>query len=88
MARDGFPGKSKDFKWGRYDYPVTKSQKRSLDALWYLLSGLPREYMGSFEDTLAEGSFYSQDAVTGNVTFGLCHKSVTVDRRGRLMSNH
>lgn len=79
-----FPGRRADQKWGRYDYPVTKTQKATLDGLWYMLSGLPRAYEN---DRLPQGGFYSQREDTGAVVIGLNHQSVSVHRNGRITSN-
>lgn len=79
-----FAGRRGDLKWGKYDYPVTRTQKDTLDGLVYMFSGLPRAYENP--DLWQEG-FYSQHAGDGGVIIGLKHQSVTVDRQGRVMSN-
>jgi hypothetical protein len=73
-----------DLKWGKFDYPVTKTQKATLDGLWYMMSGLPKAYD---DDGLPQGGFYSQNEKTGAVTIGLHHRSVNVHRSGRITSN-
>lgn len=79
-----FAGRRGDLKWGRHDYPVTQTQKVSLDALLNLMSGLPRAYN---QPDLWEHGFCSQNAGHGGVIFGVNHQSVTVGRDGRLYSN-
>jgi len=79
-----FPGRRADLKWGKYDFPVTFAQKTKLDALGYLVSGLPV----TFEANLPDGLFYSQNPRDGSVIFGLNHRSVTVYRSGRIVANH
>lgn len=87
-----FKGKRSDLKWGKYDYPVTRTQKDTLDGLWYMMSGLPRTYNPEEARdprgyTLPEGGFYSQRPDNGSVIIGLHHFSVTVNRWGRITSN-
>jgi hypothetical protein len=79
MAR--FAGRDGDLKWGPYNYPVTPTQKATLDGLWYMMSGLPT-YNGE-----PIGYFASQQPNTGVVFIGLHHKSVSVHRNGRITSN-
>jgi hypothetical protein len=84
-----FPGRKGDFHWGIYDYPVTFTQKATLDGLWYMLSGLPKalgqEDKGDY--ALPQGCYYSQNSNDGGVIIGLNHQSVTVHRNGRITSN-
>jgi hypothetical protein len=77
-----FAGRPGDFSWGKYDYPVTRTQKEALDGLRYLMSGLPQSREG-----IPEGYFCSQRPDNGDVVMGLHHQSVTVDRNGRVTSN-
>ncbi len=79
-----FPGRRGDKVWGKFDYPVTRTQKETLDGLWYMMSGLPK----SDENLdLPTDAFYSQHPVSGDVVIGLVHHSVSVHRSGRLTSN-
>jgi hypothetical protein len=84
-----FAGRRGDLKWGIYDYPVSPGQKATLDALWYLMGGLPKAFgqdkTGVY--VLPQGGFYSQSEKNGDVIIGLHHKSVTVHRTGRITSN-
>jgi hypothetical protein len=82
-----FPGKPGDQVWGVYDFPVTFTQKQALDALWYMMSGLPRGFQQKGRWALPAGAFYSQRETNGDVVIGLNHHSVTVHRSGRLTSN-
>lgn len=82
MAR--FTGRRNDLVWGKFDFSVTRTQKATLDGLWYMLSGLPRVYMAG---DLPAGGFYSQREDTGDVVIGLYHQSVSVHRNGRISSN-
>lgn len=79
-----------DVTWGVYDYPVTRSQKETLDALCHMLGGLPRvtarTAVGSA--ALPKGAFYSQHPETGEVMIGLHHRSVSVHRTGRMTPNN
>lgn len=79
-----FPGRNGDLTWGIYDYPVTCTQKATLDGLTNLMSGLPR---AQGRDGLWQNGFYSQNVKDGGVIFGLNHQSVTVHRNGRITSN-
>lgn len=79
-----FAGRPGDLKWGKYDYPVTRTQKDSLDGLVYMLYGLPRALDNP---DLWQAGFYSQNPSDGGVIIGVNHQSVTVDRNGRVMSN-
>src|SRR4051794_30217173 len=79
-----FAGRPGDLKWGKYEYPVTPTQKLSLEGLVYLLHGLPRALDSK---DLWQGGFYSQNPRDGGVIIGLNHQSVTVDRNGRITSN-
>lgn len=83
MAR--FAGRSGDLKWGKYDYPVTKTQKATLDGLWYMMSGLPRAHPANGD--MPVGYFCSQRPSDGVVIMGLHHQSVSVHRNGRITSN-
>ena len=77
-----FEGRPGDFSWGKYDYPVTRTQKETLDGLQYMMSGLPKSLEG-----LPQGYFCSQRPDNGDVVIGLNHQSVNVDRNGRITSN-
>lgn len=79
-----FKGRPGDLRWGKHNYPVTRTQKESLDGLEYILSSLPRA-LDSPE--LWQAGFYSQSPNDGGVIIGLNHQSVTVDRNGRVTSN-
>lgn len=79
-----YKGRRSDLTWGKFDYSVTKTQKASLDGLWYMLSSLPRAYD---DDGLPQSGFYSQREDTGDVVIGLHHQSVNVHRTGRITSN-
>lgn len=79
-----FAGRPGDLKWGKYEYPVTPTQKLSLEGLVYLVHGLPRALR---QPDLWQGGFYSQNPSDGGVIFGLNHQSVTVKRDGRIVSN-
>jgi hypothetical protein len=79
-----YAGRRGDLKWGVYDYPVTRTQKASLDGLLYLMRGLPRAH--AMYD-LWEAGFYSQNPNDGGVILGVNHQSVTVHRNGRITSN-
>lgn len=80
-----FAGRRGDLKWGRYNYPVTKTQKATLDGLWYMMSELPRAYGGG--QSLPQGGFYSQMEDSGDVIIGLFGRSVSVHRNGRITGN-
>lgn len=79
-----FKGRPGDLVWGRYDYPVTRTQKDALDGIWYMLGGLPRAFN---QEDLPAGGFYSQRESSGAVIIGLHHQSVSVHRSGRITSN-
>lgn len=79
-----YKGKPRDLKWGKYDYPVTPSQKKTLEALWYMMSGLPRSPENGFTPV---GYFCSQRVDTGTVIIGLNHESINVHRSGHITSN-
>lgn len=79
-----FAGRPGDRTWGKYDYPVTITQKASLDGLVYMLSGLPR---AQNQPDLWQGGFYSQNPTDGGVIIGIEHQSLTVHRSGRITSN-
>jgi len=80
-----FAGRKGDLTWGAYDYPVTKTQKATLDGVWYMMSELPRAPGGS--GYLPDGLFYSQRPDNGVVIIGLFHCSISVHRNGRVTSN-
>jgi hypothetical protein len=80
-----FKGRKGDLTWGRYNYPVTQSQKDTLDGLEYLMRGLPRAHPANGD--IPEGYFASQNLLDGGVIIGLHHNSVTVHRTGRITSN-
>lgn len=79
-----YRGKPRDKKWGKYDYPVTPSQKRVLEAIWYMLSGQPKAYLN---DSLPQNCFYSQRTDDGTVIIGLNQESINVYRSGHIASN-
>lgn len=78
------PEEVPNLKWGLYDYPVTQTQKNTLDGLWHMMSDLPRAYNSP---TLPEGAFYFQRSDNGDVIIGLYHCSVSVHRDGLLTIN-
>ena len=80
-----FPGRPGDFTWGKYDYPVTRTQHETLDGLWYMMSGLPRAHPDNGD--MPKGYFCSQRSDNGDVVMGLNHHSVSVDRNGRVTAN-
>lgn len=82
MAR--YKGKKGDLTWGKYDYPMTPTQKATLDGLLLFVNGLPRAYN---QPDLWQGGFYSQRVDTGAVVIGLNHQSVSVHRTGRITAN-
>jgi hypothetical protein len=82
-----FAGRKGDLTWGRFDYPVTRTQKATLDGLWHMMNGLPRGYEQRGSYALPEGGFYSQRPDTGDVVIGLHHHSVNVHRNGRITGN-
>lgn len=83
MAR--FVGRRGDLVWGTYDYPVTLSQKTTLDGLKYMMRGLPRAK--AWDEGIPEEYFCSQRPDNGDVVIGLHHNSVNVHRNGRITSN-
>jgi hypothetical protein len=82
-----FAGRRGDLKWGKYDYPVTKTQKATLDGLLYMMSGLPTWHPANGYPLMPEGYFCSQYPSDGRVVMGLNHQSVSVHRNGRVTSN-
>lgn len=76
-----FAGRRGDLKWGVYDFPVTRTQKAALDALWFIMGG------GGTYSVLPADGFYSQTESDGTVIIGLNHRSVNVHRDGRVTSN-
>lgn len=80
-----FAGRRGDLKWGKFDYPVTKTQKATLDGLWYMMNGLPRSH--SANGDTPEGYFCSQTPSNGDVVMGLHGCSVTIHRTGRITAN-
>ena len=80
-----FVGRRGDLTWGKFDYPVTKSQKSALDGLWYMMTGLPRQDPPNGH--LPQGLFYSQRPDTGVVIIGLHQYSVNVHRSGLIVGN-
>lgn len=80
-----FKAKTGDLRWGKYDYPVTRSQKQSLDGIMNLFDTLlPRS---SENPKMPHDGFYSQLPLNGAVIIGINHRSVTVNRHGRVISN-
>lgn len=63
-----------DLTWGDAHYPVTKTQKQALEAIWYV--------MGERTDW-----FYILRKTDGAVILGRRGRSVTVYRTGRITSN-
>lgn len=80
-----FAGHKGDLTWGKYDFPVTRTQKSTLDGLWYMMSGLPRSH--PMNGDMPAGYFCSQRPSSGDVVIGLNHQSVNVHRNGRITSN-
>lgn len=78
-----FAGKRGDETWGPYNYPVTPSQKMTLEGLEYMMSGLPTWPTNG----RPKGFFCSQMPNTGVVVIGLNHRSITVHRNGRIERN-
>lgn len=78
-----YAGKRGDLTWGKYGYPVTRTQKAALDGLWYMMSKLPRAY----NSDIPAGGFCSQREDNGDVIIGLHYCSVNVHRNGRITSN-
>ena len=83
---DKFQPQEGDVLWGFDKYhmlPVTEDQKKVLDAIWFLLSGLPkhREFAITY---LPHGCAYFQDEITGTVIIGLHRKFVHVTRSGEI----
>lgn len=79
-----FAGRHGDMQWGKYDYPVTSTQCETLDGIWFLLTGLPISQMSRVHGV---GVFYSQTESDGVVIIGREHRSVSVDRNGRVTGN-
>jgi len=85
-----FQPQAGDLLWGFDEYqmlPVTEDQKKVLDAIWFLLSGLPkhREYAITY---LPHGCVYFQDEVTGDVIIGLHRKFIRVSRSAEITYNN
>jgi hypothetical protein len=80
-----FEGRRGDLTWGIYNYPVTQTQKETLDGLWYMMTGLPRAHPAN--GNMPKGFFCSQRPESGDVVIGLNHYSVSVHRSGRITSN-
>jgi hypothetical protein len=78
-----FVGRRGDLKWGPYDYPVTKTQKITLEGLHNIMKGVPRTNRGK----MPAGYYGSQRPSDGGIIVGLNHYSVTVHRNGRITSN-
>jgi hypothetical protein len=78
-----FIGSRNDVTWSEFRYPVTRTQKETLNGVWYLLSGTPNPQ----GNEMPRGGFYSQRPDTGAVIVGLDHRSVTVHRTGRITVN-
>lgn len=81
MSSPKFKKRTGDLTWGKYDYPVTRSQKAALDGIMNLFSMLPEDLRGP--STL----FYSQTVLNGDVVIGIYLRSVTVTRHGRVIGN-
>lgn len=79
-----FKGRRGDLTWGKYEYPVTRTQKETLDELRYLMTGLP--HVGIPNENLPKGYFCSQRPDNGEVVIGLHGYSVSVRRNGRLLN--
>jgi hypothetical protein len=82
-----FEGRRGDLVWGKYNYPVTRTQKAALDGIWYMMSKLPRGIQQEGKWALPDGGFYSQRPENGDVVIGLYHQSLNVHRNGRVTSN-
>jgi len=82
-----FAGRKGDLTWGKYDYPVTRTQKEALDGLLYMMSGLPKWSPSNGYPLMPQGYFCSQREQDGAVVMGLNHHSVSVHRNGRITSN-
>lgn len=80
-----FKGRYDDLKWGAHNYSVTRTQKETLDGLWYMMRGLPRT--NPLHGTIPEGYFCSQRLDNGAVVIGLHGHSVSVGRNGRVVGN-
>lgn len=78
----GLPG---DLTWGVYNYPVTRTQKETLEGLHYMMTGLPRAHPANGD--MPQGYFCSQRESNGAVVVGLHHHSVSVYRTGRIRGN-
>ena len=80
-----FSARYADLTWGKYDYPVTPIQKRTLEGLEYMMSGLPRTDPKNGD--IPAGYFCSQRPDNGDVVIGLYNHSVSVNRNGRVTAN-
>lgn len=80
---DKFRRRYGDLMWGKFDYPVTPTQKKSLDGVAYVLGFSP----GRTEREAGFTYFYSQDPYSGEVIIGQNHRSLNVNRDGRITSN-
>lgn len=83
MAR--FTGRRGDLIWGVGDFPVTRTQKATLDGLRFIMSRLPRAHPSN--GNMPSGYFCSQHPDNGDVVIGMHHCSVNVHRNGRITSN-
>ena len=84
MASDGFQPRRGDLRWGPFGYPVTKTQKASVEGVVFLLTSLPRAFGAN---ALWQKGFYSQNPRTGAIIMGLDHHSVSIHRDGRVTAN-
>lgn len=82
-----FEGSKGDLVWGTYAYPVTKTQKETLDGLRHLMNGLPRARSLSANGEFPDEYYCSQRSDNGDVIIGLHRNSVSVHRNGRITSN-
>lgn len=85
MSQLRFKGRRGDLKWGKFKYPVTRTQKATLDGLRYMMSGLPKAHPSNGD--MPKGYFCSQRVDNGDIVIGLNNESVSVHRSGRVTSN-
>lgn len=77
-----FEGRRGDLKWGKYDYPVTKSQWCNLMALEGLFKKALPPAIGNPD--LWKNGYYSQDRENGDVIIGFNNEAVRVTRSGQV----
>lgn len=83
MSQLQFKGRRGDLKWGKFKYPVTRTQKAALEGLRYMMRGVPQAKY----DDIPSGYFCSQRIDNGDVVIGLNNHLVSVHRSGRITSN-